>query len=217
MEVLKMSNLPYVSSPGNILRALNGIKAAAVPSKVNQDFVKTILKISGGSGDQMTSFLKKIGFASVDGTSTENYIKFRNPNSTGYAAAIAIKHAYAPLYRRNEFVHAVDDKELLGLVVEETGQAHDAPAVKLTVTCFKNLKTFAEFDGPNRLIEPRQADDGSIRLENNDNSSSALQRTGIGLNLGYTININLPATTDQAVFNAIFRAIKQNLLSGDDA
>lgn len=56
-----MANLPYISSPGNIDKALTGIKQAAVPDSVSQDFVKTILKIPSGSGDQMTSFLKKIG------------------------------------------------------------------------------------------------------------------------------------------------------------
>ncbi|WP_376803632.1 DUF5343 domain-containing protein, partial [Candidatus Raskinella chloraquaticus] len=55
-----MSSLPYVTSPGNIIKALDEIKKAAVPERVSQDFVKTILKIPGGSGDQMTSFLKKL-------------------------------------------------------------------------------------------------------------------------------------------------------------
>jgi len=31
-------------------------------------------------------------------------------------------------------------------------------------------------------------------------------------NLSYTINLNLPKTDDIAVFNAIFRALKENLL-----
>ena len=35
---------------------------------------------------------------------------------------------------------------------------------------------------------------------------------GIGLNLAYTINLNLPATSDIAVFNAIFKSLKENLL-----
>jgi hypothetical protein len=34
----------------------------------------------------------------------------------------------------------------------------------------------------------------------------------LGLNLGYTINLNLPATSDPAVFNAIFKALKEHLL-----
>ena len=53
-----MGTLPYITTPGNIVKALNGIKSAAVPDRVSQDFVKTILKIPSGSGDQMTSFLK---------------------------------------------------------------------------------------------------------------------------------------------------------------
>ena len=38
----------------------------------------------------------------------------------------------------------------------------------------------------------------------------------VGLNLSYTINLNLPATADQAVFNAIFRSLKEHLLSGNE-
>jgi hypothetical protein len=37
-------------SKSNIDKALNGIKSAAVPEKVSQDFVKTILKIPAGRG-----------------------------------------------------------------------------------------------------------------------------------------------------------------------
>jgi hypothetical protein len=33
-----------------------------------------------------------------------------------------------------------------------------------------------------------------------------------GLNLSYTINLNLPETSDVEVFNAIFRSLKENLL-----
>jgi hypothetical protein len=37
-------------------------------------------------------------------------------------------------------------------------------------------------------------------------------REQAGLNLSYTINLNLPETTDVEVFNAIFRSLKENLL-----
>ncbi len=42
-----------------------------------------------------------------------------------------------------------------------------------------------------------------------------LPATGNGaLNLSYTINLNLPETSDIQVFNAIFRSLKENLLRG---
>ena len=45
-----MANLPYVTAPGNVTKALNAIISAATPEKVTQDFVKEMLKIPGGSG-----------------------------------------------------------------------------------------------------------------------------------------------------------------------
>ena len=35
---------------------------------------------------------------------------------------------------------------------------------------------------------------------------------GLGLNLAYTINLVLPKSDDVAVFNAIFRSLRENLL-----
>jgi Family of unknown function (DUF5343) len=64
-----MAPLPYITTPGNIDKAFENIKAAATPQNVNQDFVKTILKIPGGSGNQMAAFLRKIGFVRPDGSS----------------------------------------------------------------------------------------------------------------------------------------------------
>jgi len=39
-----------------------------------------------------------------------------------------------------------------------------------------------------------------------------VKKDGAGLHLSYTINLNLPATSDVAVFNAIFKSLKEHLL-----
>ncbi|WP_425442858.1 DUF5343 domain-containing protein [Sphingomonas spermidinifaciens] len=48
------------------------------------------MKVPGGSEDQMTSFLKKIGFTNLDGTPSDIYKQFRNPAKSGKAVASAI-------------------------------------------------------------------------------------------------------------------------------
>lgn len=213
-----MTSLPYVTGPGNIEKTLNGIKAAAVPERVSQDFVKTILKIPGGSGDQMTTFLKKIGFSGSDGVPTELYSKFRNPKSSGASVAKAIKIAYAPLYVRNEFAHSLPEEELIGLIMEETGSAHDASPVKKAAACFKALNSFADFSDD--LVLEASSEVVSVvpseTIEKHANYSTQPSPKNMGLNIGYTINLNLPATSDPAVFNAIFKSLKENLLSEDD-
>ncbi|NNM74920.1 DUF5343 domain-containing protein [Enterovirga aerilata] len=212
-----MTSLPYVTSPGNIQKALLGIKAAAVPERVSQDFVKTILKIPGGSGDQMTAFLKKLGFANSDGTPSEAYRKFRNPASSGSAVAAAIRRAYAPLYVRNEYMHELNDSELLGLVVEETGEAHDSNPVKLTVSCIKHLKNFADFNMPTEARAPTVILPEDDAPQGNQRQRAAHSDRNFEFRLGYTINLNLPATSDAAVFDAIFKSLKTHLLREDDA
>jgi hypothetical protein len=213
-----MSALPYVTATGNIDRALTGIKAAATPPNVTQDFVKTILKIPGGSGNQMTSYLRKIGFANVDGTPTDIYKRFRNAATEGRAAAEALKIGYGPLYVRNEYMHQLGDKELRGLVIEETGEGQDSNVVTMVVSCIKAVKKFAKWttdteDKPVSLALPSPP--GTAEQDHPAQQQSPARHQQVRMNLGYTINLNLPATTDAAVFNAIFKSLREHLLRDD--
>lgn len=213
-----MAALPYVTAPGNIEKAFNGIKSAATPERVTQDFVKTILKIPGGSGSQITSLLKKLGFANADGTPSTLYKKFRNPSTSGIAAAEALKNAYVPLYIRNEYMHELSDSQLRGLIIEETGQSHDSNSVALIFSTIKAIKKAADFSNRENVedIEPINFPAPAIPLTNQNPQSPHLKSQELGFNLSYTINLNLPATSDIAVFNAIFKSLKENLLKGND-
>jgi hypothetical protein len=208
-----MGTLPYVTAPGNVEKALIGIKAAATPENVNQDFVKTILKIPGGSGNQIASFLKKIGFAKSDGAPSDIYKRFRNNASTGAAAAEALKLGYAPLTVRNEYWYALPDDQLRGLIVEETGQAEDSQVVSMTLASIKGIKKFANFTQTEEVKVLKESDPPLQALP----APPGAQAQSFGLNLGYTINLNLPATSDIAVFNAIFKSLKENLLKVPNA
>ena len=209
-----MAPLPYVTATGNVEKALLGIKAAATPDSVTQDFVKTILKIPGGSGNQMASYLKKIGFVNVDGSPSEIYTRFRNSASIGDAAAEALKTGYAPLKTRNEYWYALDDDKLRGLIIEETGEEENSSIVSYILGCIKGLKKFATFDSKSKPPQKRELNELPPALPTA--FPPVPQNTSIGLRLGYTINLNLPATTDVAVFNAIFKSLKEHLLNNED-
>ncbi|MFT3881892.1 MAG: DUF5343 domain-containing protein [Gemmatales bacterium] len=211
-----MSTLPYITAPGNIEKALEGIKSAATPGHVSQDFVKTILKIPGGSGNQVTSFLKKIGFANQDGTPSEIYKKFRNSDTSGIAAAEALRVGYSELYKRNEYMHELPDDKLKGLIIEETGQSKDSTVIQLTVASIKAIKKYASWKPVEKPVEENKAGNGgAIQVPPiPQNQFPPPKQETIGLNMSYTINLNLPATSDVAVFNAIFKSLKENLLKG---
>lgn len=194
---------------------------------MSQDFVKTILGVKGGSGNQMTAYLRKIGFAGADGSPSSIYTRFRStdPDVSGVAMAEALKIGYAALYARNEYMHSLTDEKLRGLIIEETGAGGDSGTATMILSCIKALKKYAVYtpkSAGTQVVEvesARQANGGDSNSGANSQANSGgagtnVQRgtEGIGLNLAYTINLNLPATSDIAVFNAIFKSLKENLL-----
>ena len=141
-----MNKLPYLASPGNIPRAFSQIKIVATPPRVSQDFVKTKLGITGSSGDQITSFLKRIGFAEPDGSPSELYRAYRTTDKAGWAAAEGFKIAYAPLYSYNEYLHDCDDTEIKDIVIRYTGLDSNSRPLSLIVTTIRNLLSLADFE-----------------------------------------------------------------------
>ena len=212
-----MANLPYVSSSNSLKTAFDKIRTAATPPRVTTDFVNTVLQIKGGTGGAVTPFLKRVGFVASDGTPTELYKRFRNPVSGGPAMAEAILHGYALLAKANEYFYRLSDQELLALIVQVTGVDANNAAAKMTLACLKILKTFADFESTDSAPTAIDRPNGDEPIGQAISISPPQVSNGrVGLNLSYTINLNLPATADQAVFNAIFRSLKEHLLSANE-
>lgn len=213
------TNLPYLSSPGSIRAVLERIRHAATPARVTNDFISTVLQLKGGAGRAIPPFLKRIGMVASDGAPTELYKAYRNEATAGKAMAQAIKQGYQELGQSNEYFYRLSDKELLALIVQVTGVQSDSRAAALTLATIKNLKTSADFDSVElNVLEQKTRATDSVDSED-FGSASQLRipsaKTDVGLNLSYTINLNLPATADQAVFNAIFRSLKEHLLTSN--
>jgi hypothetical protein len=210
--------LPYLSTPGSLKTALDKIKLAATPDRVTRDFVSTKLQMKGGTGAAMIPFLKKVGFVGSDGAPTDIYNRFRNHTTAGSAAADAVKVGYAPLSQANEYFYDLNDKDLAALVVQVTGAGQGDQVAKLTVSTLKMLKAYADFEG--KGADEKTADESQNRSADapsgtKEDRPKKLVDGHVRLGLSYTINLNLPATADQAVFNAIFRSLKEHLLSDE--
>lgn len=201
-------NPPFVTAYGNITKALERIQAAATPPRFTQDFLATKLDLKGGSARPVIPFLKRTGFLGSDGVPTDLYKRFRNPNARGRAAAEALRQGYSSLYEVNEYIHDASDKDLRGVIVQVTGLEPESSTVKAIVGSFKALKAFAKFEeGEEEAEEPAEVEEYP-QLPGAEAAPAAIRQLGIS----YTINLNLPATSDIAVFGAIFKSLKEHLL-----
>jgi hypothetical protein len=208
-------NLPYVLSPPSIKNALERIRTAAAPPKFTTDFVTTILQIKGGTGAAIAPFMKRLGFVASDGTPTELYKRFRNPHNGALALGEAIKNSYKELGAANEYFYKLSDKELQALVLQVTGLNAENRVAQAILGTLKTMRPFANFDtsAENQQIATASATPIPSQEPSRQPMHEVTGGAGMGLNLAYTINLNLPATSDQAVFNAIFKSLREHLLS----
>lgn len=205
---------PFMNAYGNVTKILNKIKEAKTPERFSQDYLDTVLGFSGGGARPFIALAKRIGFLNTDGTPTNMYNQFRNPAQSEQAMATMVRRGYSELYRRNEYTHALDESELTGLVVEVTGLEESSTTLRAIVKTFLALISFANFE-----LEPvGQVDDHGMGAEKDSGSQATdddiiSSQDQLGqLRFSHNLYINLPDTTDVEVFNAIFKALKDNLL-----
>lgn len=199
--------LPYLAQPGVIHKIISKIKEAKTPDRFTYDFLETKLGCKGGNYQQFVGLAKKLGLLKTDGAPTEIYKKIRNEQTTGAAMAQAIKIGYAELFERNEFANELDAEKLKGLVIEITGLEKNNKVVSLIGNTFNNLKKYANFE--EKLSSEPVSEQEFVEIKTESATSDYHE---FGMNLSYTINLVLPKTDDPAVFNAIFKALKENLL-----
>lgn len=211
------TNLPYSTSVGTLEKMLEKIKSASVPERFTQDFVNTKLAMKGGTANSCIPILKKMGLIGSDGTPTELYREFRNPKKSRAALGKAFKRLYDRLYEMNEYIHDADDTDVLGLIVECTGNEKAAAATKYTLSTFNMLRKHADFESESDDFEASEVlDQNHLDLDlapkSTQTPSHSSNTHAKGINLSYTINLNLPPTKDIEVFNAIFKSLKQHIL-----
>jgi len=224
MEMMIVAEtLPYMMSTGLVSKILDAIRSAKTPDRFSQDFLGTVLGFSSGSAKPFISLGKRLTLINSDGTPTDLYRRFRGSIEESKAAmAEAIRAGYSPLYKRNEFADQLDKKKLEGLVKEITGSEDGSSMVRAIVGTFEALKPYADFaatgaggSGGARAI-PNETSDGLLdRPSDLPTPPTGLPPQGLdngSVRFGYTININLPNTSDIAVFNSIFKALKDHLL-----
>jgi len=196
---------PFMNAYGSLSKILNKVKQAKTPDRFNYDFLETTLGFKSSSARAFIPLAKRLGLLASDGTPTDLYKRFRNPAQSHAAIAEAIRKGYAQLFEKNESAHTLGKKEIEGLFVEITGLQNESSTIRSLLGTLETLKSFASFDQKISVTEPPPEEE---EVPDKDKAP----HEDIGMNLAYTINLVLPKTDDVAVFNAIFKGLRENLL-----
>ncbi len=119
-----------------------------------------------------------------------------------------VKDAYADLFAANEYADRLGKDELVSKLRTVTGASADDAVLPSVAGTFQNLCRLADFD-----TKPKTKPSASTESQQQSDKNLATGMSYAGrLGISYTINLNLPATTEIEVFNSIFKALKEHIL-----
>ena len=200
---------PYVNAYGGVPKLFAKIKQAAVPPKFNQDFLSAVLDLKSSSYRAMIPLLKRLGFIDQANVPTQAYKDFREDPQSGNVMAQRLREAYKALFTAHEYAWKLDKKDLQSKFRSSLGVAEDDQNIPYVVGTFLELSKLATWDG----AAPRLKKEGPHPPDARGETAGKGEEPFTGrLGVSYTINLNLPATTEVEVFNAIFKSLRENLL-----
>jgi hypothetical protein len=197
---------PYVNAYGQLKELFTKIKEASMPPKFTYDFLSSVLSLKSTSYRPMIPFLKKFGFLDQANIPTKVYSEFRDESKSKIIMAHQIKSAYSQLYTAHSYAHKLKKEEIISKLSSVLGTSKEDTIVSTVAATFLELCKLADFEGEIQGPSP-------LEQEGTPKGPSVPQQPLAKLGLSYTINLNLPATSDIEVFHAIFKALKEDLLT----
>jgi|ERR1051326_6897377 hypothetical protein len=199
----------YLTSLKNVSPILSAIQNAQAPPKFTTRFLEG-LGFKNPADRLMIGVLKSLGFLSPGGEPTKRYFEYLDQGLSATVLAEGIREAYADLFQINTKANElsqVDVKNKLKTLTQ--GQVGDSALSKMAAT-FKALSTLADFKTIRK--PPTTPQPAAEEEKKSEDSNSPPQFSTLPLGLVYNIQIVMPETRDSAVFDALFKSMKEHLL-----
>ena len=171
------------------------------------------LGFTSSNDRQFVNVLKAIGFLDDGGTPTERYFKFLDQSFSKQMVAEGIKEAYADLFALNTSANKMTKAEVEGKFKTLTNGSKENATIGYMASTFINLCGYADWTEVQNTLSQNQPRNTDPVQNENDNVPTSIthRREGNCIDLNYDIHIHLPATRDQAVYDALFASLTKHL------
>lgn len=202
----------YMTSSKRVPDILEAIQTAQAPSTFTTRFLEQ-LEFKNKGDRLIIGVLKDLGFLDEKGVPKERYYKFLDQTHSGVVLAEGIREAWADLFAININAHQLSKAEFIGkLKTLSQGQLSDA-VMDFHYATFSTLVKSADFTShaakpPKTEEKHEKKDERKEPQASRDFNKSELQLGG----LVYNIQIVLPESRDPAVYDALFKSLKDHLV-----
>ena len=187
---------------------------AKAPEKFTTKFMAD-LGFTSSNDRQFVNVLKAIGFLDDSGTPTERYFKFLDQSYSKQMVAEGIRVAYSELFALNTSAQKMTKKEVVGKFKTLTNGSKENATIDYMASTFINLCAYADWSEPSNFVSVPTAEtqipSDIHKNYQDDENLHHVSTNNKSFDLNYDIHIHLPATRDQAVYDALFASLAKHI------
>lgn len=205
----------YTQKWGSIPAYFDAMLDAQPPDRFSIKFLEN-LGFTSTNDRLFVGILKDLGFLNSDGVPQQRYYGFLDRSRSRYILAEAIREAFSGLFAVNTKANTLNSEDVKNkLRTLYAGQKTDNVIDRIAKT-FTALCEYADFSKPSppatqKIDEEVEQVKEKAPTQKTDRGIKAVSEAISLDSLQYHINIVLPDTRDQAVYDAIFRSLREHL------
>jgi hypothetical protein len=201
------TEITYMNTSGNIATIFTKIRSAGAPPKFTHEFLKNNLGFTSSNDRGVIKILRELRFIDESSIPMARYHEYRDASKSGRAMAAGLREGWSDLFLSDEAAHERPVSELKPMFQSITGKG-EAVALKMAST-FKALCNLADFSTVEVSAQPLPQAEQEPSPESKPAAAAKEARL---LGLHQDVHVHLPPTTDVAIYTAIFRALREELL-----
>jgi hypothetical protein len=204
----------YTFKPGSIPAYFDAILQAEAPQRFSIKFLEG-LEFTSTNDRSFVGILKDLRFLDADAVPTKRYYEFLDRSQSKKILGAAIREAYADLFALNKEAYKFSAQEAKGkLRTLYAGTKKDGVIGRIART-YTALCEYADFSAAPPPTPPKEKKDELPKppvARSTEARDPATSQQSISLDsLQYHINIILPESRDQAVYDALFKSLRDHL------
>ena len=209
----------YTLKPGSIPAYFEAMLAAEAPERFTTRFLES-LEFKSTNDRLFINVLKDLGFLDTDGAPKDRYYQFLDRSQSATVVADGVREAFSDLFAVNKNAETLTNGEVRNKLRTLYKGSKKDNLINRIASTFTALCEYADFSKSTTVIQkavpppvkPTGTDTPQVSAESIIQSSGKTEETKLVLGaLQYHINIVLPESRDAAVYDAIFKSLRDHL------
>lgn len=217
----------YLITTKNLESFLNSLITAQAPEIFTQKVLES-LEFKSTNDRLFIGLLKSLNFLDENGKPTERYYNFLDQTQSKRILAEAVKEAYSDLFAVKINANELTVPEVKNKFRTLAQGKNSDKVLLLMANTFKALVDYSEWvdvvkkpvenisaanitNGKSVNTPKEENDDEDGGVDDSTNLDQDLLNKKSRMQLHYNIQIHLPESRDQAVFDALFKSLKKHL------